>query len=494
MELSPDVSALIEGLVQEIGTLRGEIAALRAENSALRSENAALRVENAALREEVAALRRRLGQDSSNSGKPPSSDGLAKKPRIAGSLRGISGKQSGGQPGHRGDTLRLVANPDKIERHEATQCVHCQAGLTAAMATRVEKRQVFEMPQPRLEVTEHQASIYTCACCRGVTSAAFPADVTAHVQYGPRIRAAAIYLNAQHLVPEDRVGEIMHDLFGAALLCPASIAAWSELKAQEWVLVEAHIAAQVAAAAVRHLDETGFRIGGKTRWLHTASTTALTYYRVSEQRGAMLDTLRGGVIVHDHFKPYFTLPEVEHALCNAHHLRELKALIDIEKEPWARKMSRLLVRAAKQVDRAVAQGKTALVAGCARRIVSVYDAIVRRGLAFHEAQPALARRAGARGRSPKRIGHNLLERLRDFKPAVLRFVFDFAVPFTNNQAEQDIRMMKVKMKISGGFRTWGGAQTFATLRSILSTARKQGANILRTLTAPPAVLIIELSG
>ena len=126
--------------------------------------------------------------------------------------------------------------------------------------------------------------------------------------------------------------------------------------------------------------------------------------------------------------------------------------------------------------------------------MSVYDAIVRRGLAFHEAQPALARRAGARGRSPKRIGHNLLERLRDFKPAVLRFVFDFAVPFTNNQAEQDIRMMKVKMKISGGFRTWGGAQTFATLRSILSTARKQGANILRTLTAPPAVLIIELSG
>ena len=457
MVLPPDVGAFLEELLREL---------------------AALRAENAALKQEVADLRRRLGKDSSNSSKPPSSDGPAKKPRIAGSLRGVSGKPSGGQPGHRGDTLRAVAKPDKIERHEATRCAHCQAGLTAAMATRVEKRQVFEMPQPRLEVTEHQAQIYTCACCRGVTRAAFPAAVSAHVQYGPRLRAAAIYL---------------HDLFGAALLCPASIAAWGELKAQEWALVEAHIAARVASAAVRHLDETGFRIGGKTRWLHTASTAALTYYRVSEQRGAMLATLRGGVIVHDHFKPYFTLPEVDHALCNAHHLRELKALIDIEKEPWARKMSRLLTRAARQVERAIAQGNTRLAAGCTRRIVAIYDAILRRGLAFHEAQPPLVRCTGARGRSPKRVGHNLLERLRDHKTQVLRFVFDFAVPFTNNQAEQDIRMMKVKMKISGGFRTQAGAEIFATLRSVLSTARKQGMNILRALTVAPTSLIQDFS-
>ncbi len=409
MVLSADVSALIQ-------ELRREIAALRAEN--------------AALKQEVADLRRRLDKDSSNSSKPPSSDGPAKKPRVAGSLRGVSGRTSGGQTGHRSDTLRPVAKPDKIERHEATRCGHCQAGLTAAMATRVETRQVFEMPEPRLEVTEHRASIYTCACCRGVTRAAFPADVTAHVQYGPRTRAAAIYLNAQHLIPEDRVGEIMHDLFGAASLCPASIAAWSAHKAEDLAPVVAQIAAWIAGAAVRHLDETGFRIGGRTRWLHTVSTVALTQYRVSEKRGAMPATLRGGVIVHDHFKPYFTLPGVEHALCNAHHLRELKALIDIEKEPWARRMSRLLVRAARRVERAIAQGRTALAAGPARRILSVYDAIVRRGLAFHEAQPPLARRPGARGRTPKRVGHNLLERLRVYKTEVLRFVSDFAVPFS----------------------------------------------------------------
>ncbi len=157
-------------------------------------------------------------------------------------------------------------------------------------------------------------------------------------------------------------------------------------------------------------------------------------------------------------------------------------------------MSRLLVRAAKLVERAVAQGKVALSADCARRITAVYDAIFRRGLAFHDAQPPLTRRRGARGRSPKRVGHNLLQRLRDHKTEVLRFVFDFAVPFTNNRAEQDIRMMKVKMKISGSFRSWEGAKTFATLRSVLSTARKQGWNMLRALASPPTALILELSG
>ena len=473
MELPPDVRALIAGLQRELAELRAE---------------------NAALKQEVADLRRQLGKNSSNSSKPPSSDGLSKKPRIVGSLRGVSNKQSGGQPGHQGDTLRPVAEPDKIERHEVSRCAHCQAGLTAAMATGMEKRQVFDMPQPRLEVTEHQAHIYTCAGCRGVTKAAFPPAVSAHVQYGPRIKAAAVYLNVQHLVPEDRVGAIMQDLFGAGRLCPASIVAWGEKKAAELAPVVAHISALVAKAAVRNLDETGFRISSKTQWLHTASTVALTHYRVSEKRGAVLTSLQGGVIVHDHFKPYFSLKDVAHALCNAHHLRELKALIDIEKEPWAKKMSRLLVTAARAVRRAAEQGQSVVAERASRRIVAVYDAIVLRGLAFHEQQPALGRRPGARGKSARRPGHNLLVRLRDFKTEVLRFLFDFAVPFTNNQAEQDIRMMKVKMKISGSFRTQSGAETFATIRSVLSTARKQGWNLLTALSATPASLILALSG
>ncbi len=226
----------------------------------------------------------------------------------------------------------------------------------------------------------------------------------------------------------------------------------------------------------------------------SASTAALTHYRVSEKRGALWPTLQGGVIVHDHFKRYFTLKGVAHALCNAHHLRALKALMDIEKAPWATKLSRLLVTAVRAVRQAVQQGQSAVAERISRRSVTVYDAIVLRGLACHAQQPALGRRPGARGRSAKRPGHNLLVRLRDFKTEVLRFLFDFAAPFTNNQAEQDIRMMKVKMKISGGFRTQAGAETFATLRSVLSTTRKRGWNLLKTLSNTPASLILALSG
>ena len=471
MELSPELHALIEGLRREIAELRQE---------------------NVVLKQEVADLRRRLGKDSNNSSKPPSSDGLGKKPRVAGSLRGASDKKSGGQVGHKGDTLRRTDKPDIIRRHTAIGCAHCRAKLTTAMATGVEKRQVFDLPEPRLVVTEHQARIYTCGQCRGVTKASFPEGVTSPVQYGQRVKAAAIYLNARQLIPEDRVAEVMGDLFGAGLLCPASVAAWGAAKAEELKPLTAHIAVLVDHAPVRHLDETGFRVGGKTQWLHTASTFALTHYRVSEKRGALPTTLKGGIIVHDHFKPYYTLPDVEHALCNAHHLRELKALIEIEKEPWAKRMYRVLLKANKAVKRAIEKGAIVLADRVLRRLMTLYDGIVSLGLAFHEQQPPLIKRPGARGRQARRPGDNLLIRLRNFKDDVLRFASNFAVPFTNNQAEQDIRMMKVKMKISGGFRSQAGAEAFAALRSVISTARKQRWDILKTLSSPPNTLIAAL--
>jgi transposase len=460
---------------------------------ALQREIEVLRQENAAFREEIADLRRQLDKNSSNSSKPPSSDGLKKPPRVLGSLRGKSGKKSGGQAGHKGGTLKQVARPDFVAHHEADSCSHCCAGLTAAMVTGVAKRQVFDLPEPRLEVTEHQAAIYRCAHCSGQTQAAFPEGVTSPAQYGPRVKAAAVYLNVQQLIPEDRVAQVMSDLFGAGLLCPASVVAWGEKKAGQLTALAAHIAALVAKAPVRHLDETGFRVGGKGQWLHTASTCALTSYRVSEKRGALPKGFKGGVIVHDHFKPYYTLLHVRHALCNAHHLRELKALIDIEKEQWAKQMRDLLMEANEAVRSAIAQGAGALPTPILRSLIKRYNAIVRRGLTFHRKQKPLTRRVGARGATPHRPGYNLARRLHKFKGDVLRFLYDFSVPFTNNQAEQDLRMMKVKMKISGGFRTIAGAQVFACLRSIISTARKQGWNILQTLTAQPADLIRSLS-
>src|SRR6202453_716342 len=482
----PDIQALIDAL-------RGDLDGVRRENAALRDDGVSLRRENAELREKLAELERRLNKNSSNSSKPPSSDGLKNPPRTQ-SLRGKSGKKSGGQVGHEGGTLKQVANPDGVEPHEAAYCRHCQAGLTPAMIRDVAKRQVFDLPEPRLEVTEHRASIYNCAECGGRTTADFPEGVSSPARYGPRVEAAAIYLNVQQLIPEDRAAQAMQDLFGAGRLCPASIVTWGKKKAVEWAGVAAHIAALVAEAPVRNLDETGLRVAGKLQWLHTASTPSLTSYRVTEKRGEVTEGLEGGVIVHDHFKPYYSLPSVAHALCNAHHLRELQALIEIEKEPWARQMRDVLVDGLKAVREALAQGATALTNAVRGSLLGRHKNIVRRGLAFHREQPKLSRAAGARGRTPLRPGHNLLNRLHQFRHDVLRFLHDFTVPFTNNQGERDLRMMKVKMKISGGFRTMAGAKRFARLRSVVSTARKRGWNILETLTAPPVVLIWRLSG
>src|SRR5271166_3244409 len=279
---------------------------------------AALRRQIAALEAEVADLRRQLGQDSSNSSRPPSSDGLRKKSRNAGSLRGASGKASGGQKGHKGDTLRQVADPDWVVRHEACACGHCGSPLDSKSATGTEKRQVFDLPERPLVVTEHQATIYRCENCRGETKAAFPDGVVSPVQYGERVKAAAIYFNIQQLIPEDRTAQALSDLFGAPLICPASIVAWVGKKAQELRQVYAFIGERVAEAKVRHLDETGFRIAGKLQWLHTTSSLAFTFYRADEKRGAIREDLQGGVVVHDHFPPYRWLDAARRATrCSA---------------------------------------------------------------------------------------------------------------------------------------------------------------------------------
>jgi transposase len=462
---------------------------------------ASLRAEIAALRAEVADLRRQLGRDSSNSSQPPSSDGLRKKPRIGGSLRGRSGKTSGGQTGHKGGTLRQVADPDHVVGHVACACGHCGSPLEAGSAIGVEKRQVFDLPERPLRVTEHQAAIYRCAHCRGVTKAVFPEGVVSPAQYGERIKAAAIYLNVQQLIPEDRTAQALSDLFGAPLICPASLVAWVAKKGQELRQVYQAIGERVAEAKVRHLDETGFlsvseahrEIAGKLQWLHTTSSLAFTFYRADEKRGAIPRDLRGGVVVHDHFLPYRRLDAVDHAFCNAHILRELQCLIEFDKEPWAELMRDMLRAANKAVHEARAAGSKALAPEVVAAFVEQYWAAVRLGLAFHRELPGLQPKANASGRTKQRPGRNLLERLKTFKTETLRFLTDFDVPFTNNLAEQDLRMMKVKMKISGSFRTLEGAQIFARLRSVVSTARKHGRNILQTLAARPSQIRLALT-
>jgi transposase len=448
----------------------------------------------AELETELAARRRQVGQDSSNSSKPPSSDGLKKKPRTtARSLRGRSGKASGGQEGHKGDTLRQVADPDFVVPHDARVCEHCCTPLEPNSAIGHEKRQVFDLPGRPLLASEHRASIHRCENCQGLTKAAFPEGVVSPVQYGERIRAAAIYLNVQQLIPEDRVAQALNDLFGAPQLCPASVVAWVGKKDQELQPVYELIGERVGEAKVRHLDETGYRVAGKLQWLHTTSSLAFTFYRAGEKRGAIPQCLNGGVVVHDHFLPYRRMATVEHAFCNAHILRELQGLIEFDGEAWAEPMRDMLLEANVAVNEAREAGATALPPGRVEGFLERYWAAVRLGLAFHRELPKCETTSKGRGRPKQRPGHNLLERLKTFKTETLRFLTDFDVPFTNNLAEQDLRMMKVKMKISGSFRTLEGAEIFARLRSVVSTARKQGFNILQILTATPEQLMRSLA-
>ncbi len=470
----PDVIARLEALV----------VALQAQISEQQTQVAALQTRNA-------ELERRLGLNSGNSGKPPSSDGLTKKPARTSSLRERSGKKPGGQDGHPGKTLSRTENPDATIDHFPETCSRCGGALTGATVTGHAVRQVFDIPEPQpLIVTEHRAHACVCGKCGTETRAAFPEDVTAPVQYGARLAAVVMYLLHYQLLPEKRLAALMADLFGVHLVT-ATIAGMSRSCAARFQGFAAAVRDRVAVAPVKHMDETGFRIGGKTQWLHIASTIWLTFYRTSPKRGSLLENVLG-IVVHDHWKPYYTLKGVLHALCNAHHLRELQALVEIEKEDWARRMQRLMRRACHATNLARQQGVT-LSPGFIALIERCYDAILTEGFAFHEAQPALISTARKRrGRVPRRTGHNLLLRLHGRKLDVLRFLSDPTVPFTNNLAERDGRMMKLRQKISGGFRSTDGAEDFATIRSLLSTARKQGWNILQALASQPDRLIAEL--
>ena len=306
------------------------------------------------------------------------------------SLRERSGKKPGGQTGHKGETLRQVADPDDVVDHYPSACSRCGAGLDPDTSVGHSARQVFDLPEPEpLVVTEHRAHDCRCPACGAKTRAAFPDGVNAPVQYGARITRFRALSAALQLLPEKRLVELMADLFGVKLVDRDDRQNEPDLRRASPRLCRNRCATWSQRAPVKHMDETGFRIGGKTQWLHVASTALLTFYRVCAKRGSLLANV-AGIVVHDHWKPYYTMQGVLHALCNAHHLRELKALVEIEKEDWARKMQRVLRRACHAANLR-ARTRRAAEAASDRNVSSArYDAILAEGLAFHEAQAPLA--------------------------------------------------------------------------------------------------------
>jgi transposase len=429
----------------------------------------------------IQSLRDQLAKNSQNSGRPPSSDGL-KKPRTR-SLRKKDGRCSGGQKGHEGHTLEMVEQPDHIRVHKVSACPHCATDLRSVEPCKQERRQVFDIPPVQVEVTEHQAEVKVCPTCGEQVKGAFPAEVTQPVQYGPRLQAQVSYLNTYQLIPWARTCELLGDFYGhtpaEAIVLASNAAVGDRIEPSLDAIKE-----QLIAADVAHFDESGLRVEGQLHWLHVASTDHLTHYAVHRKRGqegmkaaGILPAFKGRA-VHDHWQSYFTFKECQHALCNAHHLRELQFVVDQYEQPWAQEMMQLLLHIKAEVDAALPE-QMSLSPERLAHFEQRYNELIAQGLAANPPPPdPPPKKRGRKKQSPPK---NLLDRLQQRKRQVLAFMYDFGVPFDNNLAERDVRMVKVKQKVSGAFRTRTGAETFCAIRSYISTARKQGSNVIDAL-------------
>jgi transposase len=447
----------------------------------LREANARLVAANAALAARVADLERRLGKDSSNSSRPPSSDGLGKPPVRRRERRG-GGRAPGKQPGAPGAHLAQVADPDEVVVHRPAACGGCGGDLTLAPVVGVEARQVFDLPEVRLWVCEHRAERRQCACGQ-VTAGVFAEQARAAACYGPGVRALAAYLAVQQHLPVERAAQVLEDALGAG--CSAGWFAGVVAEAAGGLGGFAErVREQLTRAEVAHFDETGARVAGRLHWVHSASTGLLSLFVVHAKRGVAAMDAAGvlpgfhGVAVHDGWSPYWRYEQATHALCAAHLLRELEGIAALPGQGWAAELAEWFAIACGQAAAARDAGAERLAPAVLARLRDRYDHILATGRA---ANPAPTRPPGRRRRPRRSPAACLLDRLEVHRDEVLRFLEDLRVPPTNNLAERDIRMVKLQQKISGCWRTLEGAQAFLTVRSYVATARKHGVNPLVAL-------------
>ena len=449
-----------------------------------------------ALETRIKALEDKQKKTSRNSSKPPSGDGFGKRTK---SLRKKSERPSGGQKGHPGSTLEWREQVDAVVTHAVDECQNCGASLSTAAVIKHERRQVHELPPLKLQVIEHQAEIKCCAQCETMSRAVFPAEVNSRVQYGSGLRGLMVYLMDAQLLPSDRTREVLSEVFGCEV-SEGTLYNAREKCFEQLAPVEQQIKAGIEAAEVMHCDETGLRVNRKLWWLHVASSAALTYYFVHPKRGRKAIDEMGilanfsGVSIHDGWASYFRY-DCAHGLCNAHHLRELRFIVERYEQPWAEQMMTLLCDIKAQVDIAKAEEKRSLSEEQLIDFELKYQTLLMDGFKANPPPPVDDNAPKKRGRIKQSPPKNLLDRLDLHDTAVLAFMFDFRVPFDNNQAERDVRMMKLKQKISGCFRSATGSHQFCRIRGYISTLRKQGLTLLdalrSTFTANPLLPVFQ---
>ena len=432
----------------------------------------------AELEARIKELEDKDAKNSGNSSKPPSTDEFQKVPK---SLRKKSTRKQGGQVGHKGDNLKMVEEPDDIVVHKVLVCSRCQSDLSRQPVFDIKKRQVYDIPPIEIKILEHQSEVKICNC--GHCNDAFPSWVNHYVQYGPRIKSMIVYLQDYQLLPYERTQELIKDFFNHTLstgtLYNIGQSAFKKLSTFKDRLKELLTYYKIVG-----FDETGFRVLARRQWLHSYSTNKHAYYEVHEKRGlqAMQDIgiLQDfkGIAVHDFWKSYYSY-NCTHAACNAHLLRDLIFIKERFEQPWAEKMIDLLLHLKALKEKAIVTGKSTFSKATLKKYRQQYNTIIQSGFLINPYKPPKEKSRGRYKKSPPR---NLVERLRDYADDVLRFFQDFQVPFDNNFSERDIRMMKVKQKISGCFRSLNGAKFFARIRSYIVTARKQNVNPLQALT------------
>lgn len=443
-----DLKSFVQVLLDKISALELTISRLEAEN---------------------ASLKARLHLDSHNSSKPPSSDGLHKKPAFPKQ----KGGKPGGQQGHEGHTLGMVENPDHIVICKPDKC-SCGQELSREQVSILARRQVFNLPQPCLEITEYQVAQVICPVCGQSHRGEFPSGVNAPAQYGTGVKALATLLNCEYKLPFEKIQTLFEDLYGypvnVSTVITANTTCYNTLGTTETLMQE-----KIISSPVVNSDESGVRCQGKLHWLHVASTSLFTYLFVHPKRGKQAIVSDSpilkrflGWLVHDCWSSYFNLPDLKHAVCGAHLIRELQSLIETQSQ-WAVLFKAFLLEIYHQPFEQRLENR--------QEIEQTYDNFLE--LAQEEEPPPI--RTGKRGRYKRTKGRNLLERLQKFKPAVLAFAFNPEVPFTNNQAERDIRPIKVKQKISGCFRAFKGAEHYARIAGFISTTRKHKLNVFKEL-------------
>ena len=475
--------AIVNEQQEQIYSLSEQVAKLEAENKELAD---------------------RLNTNSRNSSKPPSTDGYAKpsaKPKDSSvsapedeskddkpnpkSLRQKSGRKPGGQKGHKGSTLQRVAETDCTQYHPVIDCEKCHQSLRSANIIRLVERQVFEPGRfGHFEVTAHVAEVKECRCGY-ITQAPFPEGVGAYVQYGPVTQALAVYLCQYQLIPCKRASQFFMDIFGLEVspgsICTFQSNAYDRLASTEKAITDALKVEPIAGA-----DETGMRVAGALWWMHVLRSEKWTLYHLDSSKGHSAMESMGilltfaGILVHDHYKVYFRYAAA-HALCNAHHLRELQGVVDRDCNHLAARLQRLLRLACHLSNGFRKIGMKAMPEPIYQRISSLFERTAKRARAEEAEYMERVRQRLGRGKVKNTKAFNLFKRLMEFKNETLRFMTDFNIPFDNNGSEQDIRNGKVKQKISGCIRSKEGAKWYCRIRSYISSARKQGHNVFEAL-------------